>query len=91
MCVALRLTGKRRTHRTGSDIDLVLVGEQCTLAELLQIENEFDDTFLPYTFDLSLLKHIENPELLAHIERVGVPLYRCMTLRSMLIRTLERK
>jgi uncharacterized protein len=43
-------------------------------SELLRINGELDDLMLPYTIDLSLLKQIDNPSLLSHIERVGKPL-----------------
>lgn len=59
------------TFRPGSDIDLTIKGA-LAFPELLQIESEIDDLLLPYKLDLSLLNQIENPDLLAHIERVGV-------------------
>jgi len=34
-----------------------------------------DDLLLPWKVDLALQHTIENPELLGHIERVGVPVY----------------
>jgi predicted nucleotidyltransferase len=63
------------TQQNGSDIDITLQGESLTLAQLLKIENELDDLLLPYKIDLSLLEHIENPELIAHIQRVGKEFY----------------
>ncbi len=57
--------------RPGSDIDLALDAPQLTLSDLLRIDRELDDLMLPYTIDLSLLQHINNPGLLSHIERVG--------------------
>ena len=62
-------------YRTGSDIDLTLDAPQLTFSELLRIDSELDDLMLPYSFDLSLLKQIENPGLLGHIARVGKPLW----------------
>ena len=63
------------TQQNGSDIDITLQGESLTLAQLLKIENELDDLLLPYKIDLSLLDHIENPELIAHIQRVEKEFY----------------
>ena len=63
------------THKTGSDIDLTLVGEKLALRELNAIDNALDDLLLPYSFDLSIFHHIDDPELLGHIERVGVVFY----------------
>jgi predicted nucleotidyltransferase len=62
--------------KTGSDIDLTLKGANLTLRQLNAIELEFDDSRLPYEFDLSIYAHIENPQLLGHINRVGVVLYK---------------
>ena len=62
-------------YRTGSDIDLTLDAPQLTFSELLRIDSELDDLMLPYSFDLSLLKQIDNPGLLSHIARVGKPLW----------------
>ena len=62
-------------YRTGSDIDLTLSGKDLDTALLLRIETELDDLLLPYTIDLSLFRHIENPDLVAHIDRVGVNFY----------------
>lgn len=59
-------------YRNGSDIDLTIVGDGVTHAQLLRIANQLDDLLLPYKIDLSLLRQIENPDLLEHIQRVGV-------------------
>lgn len=60
----------------GSDIDLVLIGESIDLTELHKIENELDDLLLPYKIDLSLFHKIDNPDLLDHIDRVGIEFYK---------------
>jgi predicted nucleotidyltransferase len=61
--------------RNGSDIDLTIVGDGVTSSHLSRVELALDDLLLPYTIDLSLLRQIDNPDLLAHIERVGVVFY----------------
>ncbi len=61
-------------YRNGSDIDLTLFGD-LTLQTLHRIETELDDLLLPYMIDLSIFKQIANPDLVAHIERVGVVFY----------------
>ena len=65
--------------RTGSDIDITLVGDELTLGDLLKIEGEIDDLDLPYSVDLSLFAQIENPALRSHIERIGQAIYRAPT------------
>ncbi|MBU1069011.1 nucleotidyltransferase domain-containing protein [Myxococcota bacterium] len=65
----------RGTHRPGSDIDLTLLGDDLTVAELGRIADDLDDLLLPYEIDLSLHAMIDNPALLDHIRRVGVTLF----------------
>lgn len=62
-------------YRNGSDIDLTLKGELLNLTILNAINNQLEDLLLPYTFDLSILHQISNPNLIDHIQRVGVVLY----------------
>ena len=62
-------------YHNSSDIDLSLVGNSLDLSMLLQIENKLDDMLLPYKIDLSILSKIENPDLIEHINRVGVVFY----------------
>jgi len=63
-------------YKNGSDIDLTLVGGQdLTMKVLFRIMDEIDDLLLPYTFDLSIFNHISDPEVIEHIQRVGVLLY----------------
>lgn len=62
-------------YRPGSDIDLTIIGDAVDWQELLRIDNEIDDLLLPYKWDLSLLRQIDNPDLLDHIRRIGVVLY----------------
>jgi len=38
-------------------------------------EDEIDDLLLPYMIDLSVMKKIENPDLIEHIQRVGQVFY----------------
>lgn len=58
--------------KPGSDIDLTVVAPTMTLPDLLALENEIDDLLLPYKVDLSLYHTLDHPDLLEHIERVGV-------------------
>lgn len=60
----------------GSDVDLSIIGEQVTHQQLLHIEAEIDDLLLPYKIDLSLFHHIDNSDLIGHIERVGKIFYK---------------
>lgn len=62
--------------KPGSDIDFAIKGDQLDLKELNRISLALDDLLLPYTFDLSIYRHISNSDLLEHIERVGIIFYK---------------
>ena len=62
-------------YRDGSDIDLTIVGDTVTQSHLLKIANELEDLLLPYKIDLSLMRQIEDKEVVEHIRRVGVVFY----------------
>jgi predicted nucleotidyltransferase len=63
------------SYKPGSDIDLTLQGAKLTLKQLNTIEDELDDLLLPYEIDLSVYQQIDDPDLLQHIQRVGVDFY----------------
>jgi predicted nucleotidyltransferase len=63
-------------YKNGSDIDLTLCGgADLTLRLLYRISEELDDLLLPYTIDLSIYTTIGDPDLIAHIQRVGLTFY----------------
>ena len=57
--------------RPGSDIDLTIKGDDLTTTWLMQLSMQLDDLLLPYEIDLSIYSHIENEDLIEHIDRVG--------------------
>jgi uncharacterized protein len=63
-------------YRNGSDIDLTLIGEGLNLDVLNKIDMKIDDLLLPYSFDNSIYRQINNPDLVEHIERVGKVFYK---------------
>ena len=62
-------------YHNGSDIDLTIVRDQVTADRFSRLQLALDDLLLPYTIDRSLLRQIDNPDLLAHIERADVVFY----------------
>jgi len=64
------------TFKKGSDIDFCLKGESLNTNDILKLNNIFDETYLPYTFDLVLFHQISNKELIEHINRVGILFYK---------------
>ena len=63
-------------YKKGSDIDLSLKGVDINLSLMHTIELEIDDLLLPYTFDISILRQISNPDFIEHINRVGLEFYK---------------
>ena len=63
-------------YKPGSDIDLTLVGDNINHHQLLEILNKIDDLLLPYFCDLSIFNSLNNPNLIDHIERVGITFYK---------------
>jgi predicted nucleotidyltransferase len=73
----VRLYGSRAkgNFRPASDIDLSIMDTAVTDAQLMKIENDIDELPLPYSVDLSLFHQIDNPDLAAHILRIGKVFY----------------
>ena len=63
-------------YRKGSDIDMSLkTDESFNRRDMLRIGNDFDDSDMPYFVDVSVYEKISNPDLKAHIDRVGKVVY----------------
>jgi len=63
-------------YKNGSDIDLTLRGNaDLTLNVIYKILDDLDDLLLPYTIDLSIFNDIRDPDVVEHIQRVGVTFY----------------
>lgn len=63
------------TYRPGSDIDLALVGASLDWVVIGQIYDALDDLYLPYRFSLIQFDGNTDPEVSAHILRVGIVLF----------------
>ncbi len=63
-------------YKNGSDIDLTLYGEALTCSTLNKIIDDLDSLYLPYTVDLSIFATISDPDIIDHIQRVGVTFYK---------------
>lgn len=62
-------------YKNGSDIDLTLYGTELSLTVIYRILDEIDELLLPYTIDLSIFKDIRDPDMIEHIQRVGLTFY----------------
>jgi uncharacterized protein len=64
------------SYRPGSDVDLALKGTAVSHEVIVSISSELnEETNMPYKFDVVNLLTIENPDLVGHINRVGVRVY----------------
>ena len=63
------------TFKPGSDIDLALSGSSLSKKSLNRLYEEFDDLPIPYEFSLVVLDEVNDPDVLAHIKRVGTNFY----------------
>lgn len=61
--------------RSGSDIDLTLMGTELDSTVLSRILVDLDDLNMPYMLDVSLFGQIGSDDLLHHIQRVGKVFY----------------
>ena len=61
--------------KIGSDIDLTIKGNHLNISLVYKIEQELDDLYLPYSFDISIYNHIDNNDLKDHIKRIGKVFY----------------
>jgi len=63
-------------YREGSDVDLALKGESLNFEKVSHISYLLnEETNMPYHFDLVNYHHIQEPELIKHIDRVGIPIF----------------
>ncbi|MEA1883775.1 MAG: nucleotidyltransferase domain-containing protein [Thermotogota bacterium] len=63
------------TYRNGSDIDITLLGKKLSNQTIFGIQDEIENLYLPYSFDISIFDRIDNEDLIDHIKRVGKVFY----------------
>lgn len=61
-------------HRNGSDIDLVIYGNLSS-RDFYDVLHALDELMLPYTIDICQIDSIKSPNLIDHINRIGLPFY----------------
>jgi len=71
------------SHKLGSDIDLSLVGDALDWRTVGRICDALDDLLLPQRFSVIRLDIDTDPEVAAHIARVGIPLFQRALLHVM--------
>lgn len=63
------------THKPFSDVDITLLGVGLSRSHLNRLLADIDESSLPYFFDVSIFSKINNSDLIAQIEKMGVVLY----------------
>lgn len=73
----IELFGSRAkgNHKTGSDIDLTLKGENISLQTLTKLNQKAEEIWFPYTTDIVIFNQINEPKLIEHIKRVGITIF----------------
>jgi predicted nucleotidyltransferase len=59
----------------GSDIDIAVKGQLLNLDDILESLSKIDKLSLPYRVDLVIYDRINEPDLISHIDRVGISLF----------------
>lgn len=63
--------------KNGSDVDIALKGEKLDFETISQISYFLnEETNMPYKFDVLNFHTIKEPELIKHIDRVGIEFFR---------------
>ncbi len=60
----------------GSDIDLAIKGEELTLNDIISLKTKLEELPILNKIDLVIYNRINEPALIEHINRVGIPLYK---------------
>jgi predicted nucleotidyltransferase len=62
----------KESHRESSDWDIALKGDEISLPDILSLQVQIDELWLPCAVDLVVYNSIENSALKEHIDRVGI-------------------
>jgi len=62
-------------YRAGSDIDLAIMNGGLDKMKIASIQDDFEESSLPYNVDLVDFTRLEKQEFLDHINRVGILFY----------------
>ncbi len=73
--VILYVSRAKGNYREGSDIDLTIIGD-IENEDLMKIQDEIDDSYIPYLFDITIYNQLNSESLKEHINRVGKVFYK---------------
>lgn len=60
--------------KSASDVDIAINGD-LTGAEMSEIRGAFEESQIPFFFDIINLSEINSPELLMHIQKKGIKIF----------------
>ncbi len=63
-------------YKKGSDIDIAVFSKNLSYSEFMKIKVDLGELMLPYTIDVVDYNALTNIDLLRHIERVGIILFK---------------
>ena len=62
-------------YKMFSDVDITLMGNNLSFYLRTKLAIDIDYLLLPYQFDISIFSLLSNPDLIEHIQRVGITIY----------------
>ena len=62
-------------YKPGSDVDLAIQGVNITLNDIISLSIQLEELDSLISFDLLNYSSINDPDILAHIKRVGITMY----------------
>ena len=62
-------------YKTYSDIDLTLSGTNLCTTDIFRLADCFEESNLPYLFDISNFDNLKNLALIDHIKRCGITIF----------------
>jgi len=74
----VHIFGSRATgnYKKGSDIDLALMNIGVSDKTTAKIQSDFEESSLPFSVDIINFPSVENPDIIDHINRVGIIIYK---------------
>ena len=66
----------RGNYKPFSDVDITLIGEQLSRTDINRLHASLAESTFPYQFDISLFSSLKSEELIDHIRRRGIVIYR---------------
>ena len=63
------------TYKEASDVDIVVFGDDVSSATIANLKDDFEESYIPFFFDVLAYKTIKSDELIKHIDIKGKVFY----------------